>query len=209
VAAPRFVELRAATGAHGVLASLLLRFGFQVARSRGEGGGGFGATRLLRAFLRPLLAAIADGESSETVDATLRDLGFVRRCEALLAARDPGRLAGRLGLGPEEALVRLAATGGFRGGTVRPLIADALAVSMLDGVLDEVEKGGLSHPFIVDLAARELLDYPLRHLSLCRHLGRARIRAALERQSDLTRWLGEPVVERAAAYAASGKDLYR
>jgi len=205
-----FVELRAARGARSGLAHALQRAGFQVALSRGEA---YGSHQLLGAALAALASMLLDGETPHTVDRALRELGLFRRAPALLAALRPlgagaaVALAGRAfggqapqGLAP--ALAQLEAPADFRAGRNAPGLIDEFLLWLLPVALD----GPFQHPSFVDLAARELLDFPVARLSLCAHLTPDRVRRALE---GVPARLPARARARAEAYAGAGKGFYR
>jgi enoyl-CoA hydratase/carnithine racemase len=119
----------------------------------------FAIDSLLLAHFEPLLRALERGVSVPTINQTLRRFGFVERPHALLERFPLERL-----IPGAEALrdPRL----GER--TDRRLIAD-LRASWLACARDLLN-GTLAHPTILDLAAREVLDFPLQHTSLCSYL---------------------------------------
>ncbi|HEY8208272.1 MAG TPA: enoyl-CoA hydratase/isomerase family protein [Myxococcaceae bacterium] len=202
-----FVELRAARGARSALGRALQAAGFQVALSQGNA---YGSHQLLGAMLAALAAAVTGGESPNAVDRALRELGLFRRAPALIGALGPGaaaELAARASgaQAPRDldpALERLAQPADFRAGRDAPELVDELLLWLLPVALD----GSFSHPSFVDLAARELLDFPVARLSLCRHLAPDRVRFALERAPAR---LPARIRARAQAYAAAGKGFYR
>ncbi|HYV47476.1 MAG TPA: enoyl-CoA hydratase-related protein [Myxococcaceae bacterium] len=205
-----FVELHAARGARSGLAHALQRAGFQVALSRGDA---YGSHQLLGAALAALASMLLDGETPHTVDRALRELGLFRRAPALLSSLRPlgayaaVALAGRAfggqapqGLAP--ALAQLEAPADFRAGRDAPGLIDEFLLWLLPVALD----GSFQHPSFVDLAARELLDFPVARLSLCAHLTPDRVRRALE---GVPARLPARARARAEAYAGAGKGFYR
>jgi hypothetical protein len=151
------------------------------------------AHALLRAYERPLRAYLDGGGRPEDLEATLRSLGFVRRASSLVAAR-------LIDLGE-----RFIASDGAAGVAV-PALADALLVSLLDVALRALDEKQVTHPSIVDLAAREVLDFPLGLGSLGRALGAERARARLEGASRAL--LTDSVIDRVGRYATDGRSLY-
>ena len=115
-----------------------------------------------------------------------------------LAARASGaEPPGDLG----QAVERLARPAHFRAGRDAPALVDepALAPPRRAG-------RGFSHPSFVDLAARELLDFPVARLSLYGHLTPDRARRALEQAPAR---LPARIRAKAQAYAVAGKGFYR
>ncbi len=157
----------------------------------------FAIDALLIAHLRPLLEASARGAN---VEETLRRFGFVEGPGVLLARFDVERLfpAG------DARWIRRLRSGRPSQGRVDPRLIDALCLSWLASVRDLLTTGVIAHPTIVDLAARELLDFPLEHRSLCSFLTRARVSTALSRIKR-----GDEA-ERAAAeaYVSGIRDFY-
>jgi hypothetical protein len=84
------------------------------------------------------------------------------------------------------------------GGRADPRLVDELCLSWLRAARELLESGTIGHPTIVDLVARELLDFPLEHRSLCSYLTRERVKAALRRGGDAI----------AEAYAGGPRDFY-
>jgi hypothetical protein len=93
------------------------------------------------------------------------------------------------------------------GGSHRGLL-DALLVSLLDYALRSRETGSVTHPSLIDLMARELLDFPLAHTSLSRHLTRHHAATILEHAGDFEAWVGPRALERARRYACGSRDFY-
>jgi len=210
----RLIELAVApdadAGLSARLARALQRWGFEVART--APGETFVCHRLLRAFLAPL----ARHRNARAVNTTLRHAGFVRRPHALLAAlaaSAPGGLDDArhradvaAGLGLElEAL----AGEGFDDGPGEPLVLDALAVSLLDAVLAVRASGQARDAIVIDLIARELLDFPLTLRSLCTWLRRDRLARALAHADALAGLVPAGALASARRFVAEGREFYR
>jgi enoyl-CoA hydratase/carnithine racemase len=213
----RLVELAVAPDADQALAARLARavqrWGFEVARS--APGTDFVCHQLLLAFLEPLLRHLRRHGDVRRLNTTLRHAGFRRRPHALLAAFD-GRalaapLARRLGVDAAAAERLLADLHGeaFDDGAGDPLLVDALAVSLLHTVLAVRAAGQLRDPSVVDLIARELLDFPLTLRSLCSWLQRNRVASALEREPALVELAPHAALETARLFVAEGREFYR
>jgi hypothetical protein len=80
-----------------------------------------------------------------------------------------------------------------------------VALSLLAVVDDNL--ANFEHVVMVDLAARELLGFPLRETSLCSYLKTARVAALLEEADD--KLLGAHVRSRAREFAGRKKEFYR
>ena len=205
-----FLELHAPRSTRSELARALQRAGFEVALS---GGYTYGSHQMLGALLAPAVTAILAGETPHTVDRTLRELGMFRRMPELIGAlgiRAAAELASRA-LGAEEplpppraamALALLAQPADYRQGREAPELLEELLLWLLMGALES----DFSHPSSVDLAARELLDFPVARLSLCAYLTPPRVRAAL---NGAPRRVPAPIRARALSYAWALRKVYR
>lgn len=171
---------------------LLLRMGFTAVSTRP--GSRFVLDELLEAYFAPLRAFVRQGGTKEVVATTLHEFGFIR---------GPGKLAEWLGPGivPELA-------GAQPLGVERPALCDALLIGLLDWAVSSRRSGRVAHPSVIDLMAREVLDFPLPHTSLCRYLTSARVAQMLERSLEFSPWVEDSALEQARQYAEDGKDFY-
>jgi enoyl-CoA hydratase/carnithine racemase len=196
------------------LARTLQRFGFEVART--APGATFLTTRLLTAFLLPLVRAVEDGVGPQAVVAALRDAGFARTPGDVLAgiAREPvaaeiGRALGRdaADRAIAGAIARLADArpAGDRG---EPAVLDALCLSLLEAADEARASGAVADATAIDLVARELLDFPRRAVSMCTWLKRERVARALDATRDRA-WSTPSALAAATAFAAGGREFYR
>jgi enoyl-CoA hydratase/carnithine racemase len=213
-----FVELvERDAGAGAPLARVLARCGYQVGVS--AIGGEFASNRLLRAFFAPLVAAMLERVPIETIEGTLRDFGFVSRpadllrglpCREFAACVQPAVVGAPSLDDAHRALDGLGRPAGVLDNPPRTDLLDGLMTSLAAAVWGNrsgaPEWGGFRHPALVDLAARELLDFPLRARSLCRHLSRDRVRSA---EAAASRFVSDEARAQAAAYAGSARDFYR
>jgi enoyl-CoA hydratase/carnithine racemase len=214
--ARRFVELwESRPGTLRPLARFLQRAGIQVAMSHGSGG--LGSGRLLGAYAAPLIAALGTGVPAASIASTLWGAGWIRMPweivalaapDALVAAARPHLPDGCGAAAAAAALAELASPADRRGGHEVPALLDAIAVSLLAAARGNLS-GGFRHPTIVDLAARELLDFPLLETSLCRHLTAARLERALRAGPSLRGLVAATDVEAAERFVAAGGRLYR
>jgi hypothetical protein len=175
-----------------VFFDLLSRMGFVAVSTRP--GSRFVLDELLEAYFAPLRAFVRQGGTKEIVAATLHEFGFIR---------GPGKLAEWLGpdIAPELA-------GAEPRGVERPALRDAMLIALLDCAVSSRQSGRVAHPSVIDLMAREVLDFPLPHTSLCRYLTSARVAEMLERSVEFSPWLEDAALEQARRYAADGKDFY-
>lgn len=215
--ASRFVELRERErGELSMLAVYLQRVGYEVAVSRG--GVRLGTSLLVVRFAAPLVAAVLGGVSTADLERTLLGFGMMRPAGEVLAGMPPDRLA--LAVKPHlastssvasvrEAIARLLLPSASDAGEERRHLVEALLVSLLGGVLDNLDGGGFDHPAAVDLAAREVLDFPLCFKSLCGLLTPERIGEALASKETLAPYVAEVDIERARTFAAGSRRFYR
>jgi enoyl-CoA hydratase/carnithine racemase len=186
----RFVELREPhPGALSDLAGYLHRLDYEVAVSRGSST--LGTSVLISRFVAVLVAAMSSGYSRESIEATLRAGGWIRRPAELLATMPATTLAEAIRPYLPEALRGdnrtaevvaavhwLASPARWQEGQDHPALRDALTVSLLAAVLHNLDVEGFAHPYSIDLAAREVLDFPLHETSLCRYLSPQRVATA-------------------------------
>jgi len=199
----RLIELAVAPEADASLAARLARalqrWGFEVART--APGEAFVCQQLLWAFLAPLVRR-ADARA---VNTALRHAGFVRRPHALLAA-----LGGADAAAAALALdVTALADDAFDDRDGDPLVLDAVAVSLLHAVLALRASGQARDAIVVDLIARELLDFPLTLRSLCTWLRRDRIASALAHDDALAALVPDAALASARRFVAEGREFYR
>ncbi len=213
----RLIELATRPGdaAPPRLGRALQRLGFEVACTAASGA--FVTNRLLAAYLAPLVRAVDavdDDDGAARVNGALRAAGFVRRPHAFLAALDLPALARLLApvLGePEPAIARRLAVlaGDDRVGDAgESPVLDALCMAFLDAVLTARADGAVRHLPIVDLIAREVLDFPRHLVSLCGWLKTARVASALDDEAAC-RLVAPDAVAAARAFVATGRELYR
>jgi len=211
------VELRAGKG-HSVeetrtLFALLHRAGFHPVLSQATGEPVLQA--LLGAYLGPLVAHVLEGGEACDALATVRTIGFVRSPAELIRALPRAALA--VALAPhlpaavpaqrvEEALEALATAEALGAHGSVPL-ADAVLISLLGFATHALAERTLGHPTVVDVLARELIDFPLCYGSLCRYFTRERATRLLT--SDAVRALlpREPL-QALDGFIARGRDFY-
>jgi enoyl-CoA hydratase/carnithine racemase len=194
------------------VAHALQRFGFEVART--NPGAGFVSTRLLLAFLAPLLRFALRGGEVAVINATLRRAGFVRLPAALLTGFDGDRIARCLApafahapADIESPLAALRAQGGADGAPDEALL-DAICISLLEAVLGARADGDVRDPSVTDLIARELLDFPRHLCSLGTWLKRARVARAV-RNPNLRTLVSAAALAAADGFVAGGREFYR
>lgn len=142
----------------------------------------FATNLLLAHHLAPLIAFVANGGRAAEVHASLREFGFVKPLGSLLRAIPHDLLChwitplvpltNRDGM---RAAVHELVHSNYCGGVMRADVLDALLVSLSVFAIDALRDRVIPHPALVDVMARELIDFPLMHGSLCRYLDESEI----------------------------------
>ena len=211
------VELRTAEGqppeSARTLFALLHRAGFHPVMSRATEAPAINA--LLGAYLGPLVAHVLEGGEARDALATVRTIGFARSPAELIHALPRATLALALAahlpatasLARVEQALEALATADARDAHGAAPLADAVLISLLGFATRALAGRTLGHPTVVDVLARELIDFPLGYGSLCRYLTRER--AARLLTSDAVRALlpAEPLVT-LEAFVSKGRDFY-
>lgn len=210
-ATPRQTETRP-DGDVARLARTLQRFGFEVART--TPGSTFVTTRLLMGFLVPLVRFIEAGGKAPVANATLRESGFVRSPRDVVAPLERDALVGALAAASDRSLRDPAAVladlteGSMAHDRMEPLLLDALCISLLEAAEAARATRAIPDPSVIDLVARELLDFPRHLVSLCTWLKRARVVKAVTR-AEVRPLVTRAAFETAVAFAAEGREFYR
>ncbi|MFP2907517.1 enoyl-CoA hydratase-related protein [Pyxidicoccus sp. 3LFB2] len=195
------------------LFAVLHRAGFHPVMSQATGEPVLQA--LLGAYLGPLVAHVLEGGEARDALATVRTIGFVRSPAVLIQALPRTALAlalaphlpGPVVLGQVEEALEALATAEVRGAHGSAPLADAVLISLLGFTTRALAERTLGHPTVVDVLARELIDFPLGFGSLCRYLTRER--AARLLTSDAVKALlpREPM-QALDVFIARGRDFY-
>ena len=198
------VAVREPTGASLAIHHALGLAGFRPIITRP--GDELAVDSLLRAYLRPIARFVERGGAPADADAALHEYGFVRRPSDLARAFSEEELGAIVGGGAatREAAIALRAS---TSRSTRPAgeAVDAVLLSLLAWALVARDRGVLAHPSIADVAAREVIDFPLGKGSLLRATTRAFAREAIPRVGD---GVDEGVLERVARFVIEGKDAY-
>jgi enoyl-CoA hydratase/carnithine racemase len=173
---------------------------------------------VLGSFLAPQVAFVEAGGEPVDVAATLVALGFTRLPGDWLAGWDLDAVARLVG-DPEASASRrgalaktIAALPRARDsveGRPSELLQNALLTSLLAFAHRTLREQSVNHASIVDVVARELIDFPLGHTSLCRHLTVERARALLGHESAMGALVRPPAANSLREYVESGRDFYR
>jgi enoyl-CoA hydratase/carnithine racemase len=161
---------------------------FTVVRSKP--GEAFALDQLVSAWLVPQIAYLTRGGAAADLAETLRAFGFTRLAGDLVDALDSDALFRSLArrspvLVRDPSAVRdLPRIATATGGLERPVVADALVASLAGTAARILREKCLSHPCAVDVLARDVLDFPLQHTSLCRYLTLSRARRLLDEEDS-------------------------
>jgi enoyl-CoA hydratase/carnithine racemase len=195
------------------LTRTLQRFGFEIACTTPADT--FVCNRLLIAYFAPLVGFVERYGHVDIVNAELRNAGFVQRPHDLLAAIDHRllvlQLASALSRPPSEIepLVAALKSANCSAASADTVIIDALCVSLLDAVLTARARCEVRDTSILDLIARELLDFPRHLCSLCTWLKTARVARAVDGDPRIRSLVTETALDAARAFAVEGRELYR
>lgn len=173
------------------LGAILARAGYAVVSTKGEGPV---MNDFLCAFFAPLVARILAGADPARLDRALGDFGFTRRASAWRGLVSGRALASLVRPALPEALgdvsvaeLARAAQTLFREPARRarerpadPLVVPGVALALLGTAERALARGVLRHPAQADLIARDVIDFPLQHTSLCRYLRHARVAELLD-----------------------------
>jgi hypothetical protein len=208
---PRFFEVAAADSevpAAGLYA-FLGAMGCKAAVTRP--GAEFVTNRLLRAYLAPLTRYLLRGGAPATVARSLCQFGFVRGPAEVLRDLQPVAAAHLVAndgaeLGQVSSVLAALVEARAGEGENEPALGRALSISLLAEVTALLQDSELTHPALVDLMAREVLDFPLEHGSLCQYLSPARVRELLDGNS-LDVLLPDPLLAEADRYVSQGRAI--
>lgn len=212
---PPLLELAAGQGSSPVMQRLyryLTSAGFRVVPSQAAEGSVL--VDLLLAYFAPLVRFVQSGGRPSTVSSSLRHFGFSRRPREHLLHIDEGwlesELAALLQCSPSEVRLALRRVGQPEDAAqeMDQGLVDGLCVSLYAAALRSRAGGTLRHPSLVDLAARETVDFPLQHGSLATYMTRERLRSLLGGVERVRPWVCDDdldqlakAAERPGAYA--------
>jgi enoyl-CoA hydratase/carnithine racemase len=193
--------------------ALFDRAGYCPVLSRPQGE--FATNLLLAQHLAPLISFVAGGGAAADVHASLREFGFVRGLAPLLQAI-PGELLclwvepliPRANRGAIHAAAAELACTTYHCGVMRPHLLDALLGSLGVFAIHAVTSGVVAHPALVDVMARELIDFPLMHGSLCRYLGQNELARLRQRAESLSMFFSDEFSARAARVLRGDHKFY-
>ena len=174
----------------------------------------FATNLLLAQHLAPLIAFVAQGGAAADVHASLREFGFVRELAQLLRVIPDNVLCRWVAplIPVADHRIREAAAeligSNHHGGLLRAEVLDALLVSLSVFAIEAVNRGVVPHPALVDVMARELIDFPLMHGSLCRFLNDTELARLREQAGSLTAFFSAEFSKHATGVLAEGHGFY-
>ena len=191
---------------------LLTRMGWRVVISRPKEHPV--VLQALIAWYAPLVRYVLAGGGAGLVDGTLREFGVVRRPRRMLRSIALGPLAASLAralgssLEPVQQALAALAEPGETSEQSDDLLRVALCVSLLAAAERWRTEKILSHAGLVDLVARDGLDFPLHHGSLLTYLTRARIQGLAQHRSALVALASSADLATLDAAAAGQSEVY-
>jgi enoyl-CoA hydratase/carnithine racemase len=168
---------------------------------------------LLAAWLAPQAAYLEANGSPADLACSLRSFGFTRfagdwlgrlnvtALRRLIRNRRPDlSLASRSLLALPEARTP--------DGRYDALPIDALMVSLGGFAARMLGTRALQHPTMVDVAMRDVIDFPLQHTSLCRHFSISRASVWLQDQSAFRHLVADDDLSALKEFVANGREYY-
>jgi hypothetical protein len=201
-----------ASPAEAALAAALVDRYFTVVRTRPRGR--FVLDDLLSAWLMPQLEYVRAGGAAGDLAMSLRASGFTRL---------PGDWVVALGA---DALCDLARGAAWSHGDLRetlmalptsscddgaedPVVSRAVLASLGGFVARSLRDRSLGHVTSADVAARDVIDFPLRYTSLCRYLTPARSIELLEAEETFRHLVSAENLSSFEEFAARGRPFYQ
>jgi enoyl-CoA hydratase/carnithine racemase len=174
---------------------------------------GFVLDRLLTAWLTPLVVYLASGGAPIDLACSLRTFGFTRLPGDWIGALDARALAElvrtRLPELPDvDAHLASLPAASSPDGSFDPALMSAVVISLGAFAARAVRDRCVAHVAYIDLAARDVIDFPLLHTSLCRHVTVARIRELLQSRPAFDHLVDGDDVALLEEFVANGRDYY-
>jgi enoyl-CoA hydratase/carnithine racemase len=169
---------------------------------------------LFLAWVMPQIEYLTAGGSPADLAESLRTFGFMRLPGDGLSGLDSAALDSLL---REGAADRVDALEAFRalpkstceGGADDPIVMQAVLASLGGLVARMLRDQSLRHVTFADVAARDVLDFPLQHTSLCRHLTPTRCRDLLRSAPTFRRLVPADNLFSFEEFAARGRAFYQ
>lgn len=192
-------------------AALANRSGFTVLRTRPAAF--FIIDELIAAWCGPQVAYLQHGGDARDLARSLRSFGFTRFAgnwgDALgWDAFERIVRAGRPELVDAGIWLRALPTISTEDGVDDPSFSQALLVSLSGFATRMLATKAMVHPTAIDLAAREVVDFPLQHTSLCRYLSISRSAQLLDATPQMGHLVKNDDINALKEFVANGREYY-
>ncbi len=181
---------------------------------RSTPGDFFATDEMLAAWLLPQVAFLEEGGRADDLARTMRDFGFTRVVGDILSSVDAGdtmALLRRRAPGRPVAASTLCLLPGIEAassGSDRPALAAAVVAALGGAATRLLKERTLSHACAVDVIARDVLDFPLRHTSLCRYLTLSRARRLMSDAQECARLIPDHDKASLEEFIKNGREHY-
>ena len=185
---------------------------FTVLQTRPKGR--FVLDDLFSAWVMPQIEYLAAGGSPRDLAESLRTFGFVRLAGDCLTGLDSAAPSDLLrqgatdGAEPAETL-RALPKSTCEGGADDPVVMPAVLASLGGFVARTLRDQSIRHVTFADVAARDVLDFPLQHTSLCRYLTATRCADLLRSEATFRRLVPTENMASFEEFAARGRSFYQ
>ena len=192
-------------------AALVDRY-FTVVRTRPQRN--FVIDDLVSSWLGPQVAYLRAGGDPRDLAASLRTFGFTRfpgdwiRALGVDTLRPLVDRSGSAVANSAETMLALP-TSASDDGEDDPVVIRALLASLCGLAAQVLRERSVPHVTFVDVAARDVIDFPLQHTSLCRYLTLARCAELLECVSTFRRLVSAESMSSFEEFAAEGRAFYQ
>ncbi len=185
---------------------------FTVLQTRPKGR--FVLDDLFFAWVMPQIEYLAAGGSPRDLAESLRTFGFMRLAGDCLTGLDSTALSHLLRQGATDGAVtaetlRALPSSTCEGGADDPIVMRALLASLGGFVARTLRAQSIRHVTFADVAARDVLDFPLQHTSLCRHLTVTRCADLLRSEPTFRRLVPAENMASFEQFTARGRAFYQ
>jgi hypothetical protein len=169
---------------------------------------------LFLAWVMPQIEYLTAGGSPADLAESLRAFGFMRLPGDAVSGLDSAALDSLLRQGaPDRAgtleTLRTLPRSTCEGGADDPIVMQAVLASLGGLVARVLRDQSVRHVTFADVAARDVLDFPLQHTSLCRHLTPTRCRDLLQSAAAFRRLVPTDNLSSFEEFAARGRAFYQ
>ncbi len=194
------------------LSAALVDCYFTVVRTRPQRN--FVIDDLVASWLAPQMAYLQAGGDPRDLAASLRTFGFTRLPGDWVRALGADTLrplvdrVGSAGANSAETMLALPVSASDDGED-DPIVIRALLASLCGLAAQVLRERSVLHVTFVDVAARDVIDFPLQHTSLCRYLTLARCMELLDCASTFRRLVSPESMSSFEEYATEGRAFYQ